>query len=90
MLDEAGFAFLVLTGEDLGEAGESRPRENVIHEVGLFQGRLGFNRAIVLQEDGCSTFSNIHGLTVIRFRKDDLFSCSERIRDVLQREGLIA
>jgi hypothetical protein len=32
------------------------------HEVGLFQGRLGFEKAIVLLEDGCEEFSNIKGL----------------------------
>ena len=30
-----------------------KARMNVIHEVGLFQGRLGFERAIVLLEEGC-------------------------------------
>ena len=35
---------------------------NVIHEVGLFQGRLGANKAIILLEDGCEEFSNIQGL----------------------------
>jgi predicted nucleotide-binding protein len=34
---------------------------NVIHEAGLFQGRLGFERAIILLEDGCEEFSNIQG-----------------------------
>ena len=42
---------------------------NVVHETGLFQGRLGFNKAIVLMEDGCDEFSNIHGLTQIRVTK---------------------
>lgn len=42
MLNEATFAFLVLTGEDQRMDGELTARMNVIHEVGLFQGRLGF------------------------------------------------
>ncbi len=28
----------------------------LVHEVGLFPGRLGMGRAIVLVEDGCQTF----------------------------------
>lgn len=42
MLDRAAFAFLVMTAEDEQADGKIRARENVVHEVGLFQGRLGF------------------------------------------------
>jgi hypothetical protein len=62
----------------------------VIHETGLFQGRLGFKRAIILLEDGCAKFSNIDGLTYIRFPKDSLKPAYEEIRRVLEREGLCA
>jgi len=89
MLDDACFAFLVLTAEDEHHDGTIHARENVIHEVGLFQGRLGFRRAIVLLEDGCAEFSNIHGLTQIRFPKGDIRAKSEEIRRVLEREGII-
>ena len=67
MLDEASIAFLILTGEDIHNDGELHARENVIHELGLFQGRLGFTRAIILLEENVKEFSNIHGLNQIRF-----------------------
>jgi hypothetical protein len=67
MLDEASIAFLILTGEDMHNDGELHARENVIHELGLFQGRLGFTRAIILLEENVKEFSNIHGLNQIRF-----------------------
>lgn len=89
MLDTACFAFLVMTAEDEQPNGELRARMNVVHEVGLFQGRLGFNKAIILLEEGCQEFSNIHGLTQIRFPKNDIMSKSEDIRQVLEREGII-
>jgi hypothetical protein len=38
----------------------------------LFQGRLGFDRATVLLEEGCEKFSNIHGLGRIRFPKGNI------------------
>jgi hypothetical protein len=38
----------------------------VIHEVGLFQGKLGFERAIVLLEKSVHEFSNILGINQIR------------------------
>jgi hypothetical protein len=69
MLEESTMAFLIMTGEDLTVAGELHPRLNVVHEAGLFQGRLGFHRAIVCLEEGVTEFSNIHGVEQIRFAK---------------------
>jgi predicted nucleotide-binding protein len=48
MLDQADFAFLILTGEDERATGGFNPRLNVVHEAGLFQGKLGFKKAIIL------------------------------------------
>ena len=90
MLDSAGFAFLVMTAEDEQSDGKVRARENVVHEVGLFQGGLGFERAIVLLEDGCEEFSNITGLGQIRFPKGNISAALEEIRMTLEREGLLA
>lgn len=89
MLNSAVFAFLVMTAEDEQVDGSVRARENVIHEVGLFQGKLGLHRAVVLLEDCCTEFSNIHGLGQIRFPKDNIMACSEEVRRVLEREGLL-
>jgi predicted nucleotide-binding protein len=89
MLSSCSFAFLLMTAEDEYSDGSRHARENVIHEIGLFQGRLGFERAIVLVEDGCSEFSNIEGLTQIRFPHSNVLAQSEEIRRVLEREGHI-
>ncbi len=90
MLNDAGFAFLIMTGEDEVGDGKLRARENVVHEVGLFQGKLGFEKAIVLLEEGCEEFSNIEGLGQIRFPQGNLGAASEEIRKVLEREGIIS
>lgn len=89
MLDLCGFAFLVMTSEDEHHDGSMHARENVIHEAGLFQGKLGLRKAIILLEDGCKEFSNIVGLGQIRFSKANISSCFEEIRRVLERERLI-
>jgi len=52
-LDRCSFAVCVLTAEDATEDGRRLPRQNVIHEVGLFQGRYGFDRVLLLVEEGC-------------------------------------
>ncbi|WP_019970239.1 TIR domain-containing protein [Mycobacterium sp. 141] len=69
--------------------GGFRARQNVIHEVGLFQGRLGFDKAIVMVEEGCDDFSNIHGLTQIRYPKGNISAKFHEIRGVLERENLV-
>ena len=89
MLKSASMAFLVMTAEDERQDGTSHARLNVVHEAGLFQGRLGFNRAIVLLEEGCEEFSNIDGLGQLRFAKGEIGSKFEEIRRVLEREGLL-
>ena len=89
MLDNASMAFLVCTAEDEYADSTQHARENVIHEAGLFQGRLGFERAIILLEEGCAEFSNIHGLGQIRFPKGNISAKFEEIRTVLEREGIM-
>jgi predicted nucleotide-binding protein len=89
LLLRCNFAFLVLTAEDEHADGTHHARENVIHEVGLFQGRLGFRKAIIMLEQGCATFSNIHGLTYIGFSKNRLRMAFEDVREVLERESII-
>jgi hypothetical protein len=90
MLDSAAIAFLVMTGEDEQLDGSLHARMNVVHEAGLFQGRLGFTKAIVLLEEGCEGFSNIEGLGQIRFPKGNIQAAFEEIRRVLEREEVIS
>jgi predicted nucleotide-binding protein len=89
MLDAAAIAFLIMTGEDEQPDGKLRARMNVVHEAGLFQGRLGFTRAIVLMEEGCEAFSNIEGLGQIRFPTGNIKAAFEEIRQVMERESLL-
>ncbi len=90
MLDNAAIGLLVLTAEDEQADSARHPRLNVVHEAGLFQGRLSFSRAIVMLEDGCQEFSNIEGLGQIRFPAGNISASFERVREVLEREGLLS
>ena len=82
-------ALLVATAEDEHADGTRTARLNVVHEIGLFQGKLGFTKAIVLLEDGCEEFSNIHGIGQIRFPTGDIAAVFGDVRRVLEREGLL-
>lgn len=86
LLNESSFAILVMTGEDVMNDGSIRTRQNVIHEVGLFQGRLGFTKAIVLKEDGTEEFSNIHGVHQIRYSKGNIKETFGDVLSVLSKE----
>lgn len=86
MLGKSSFACLVLTAEDEMADGTMRARQNVIHEAGLFQGRLGFSRAIVLLEEGAEEFSNIHGIQQIRFAKGNIKETFGEVLATLRRE----
>ena len=90
MLDQSSFAFLVMTSEDEQGDGNFNPRMNVVHESGLFQGRLGFEHAIILLEEGCQDFSNIHGLGRIHFKKGEISTSFEEVRRVLEKEKIIS
>jgi predicted nucleotide-binding protein len=86
MLNESSFALLVLTGEDIQADGSIHARENVIHEVGLFQGKLGFRKAIILLEDEVNEFSNIIGIDQIRFKKGNIKEVFGEIIGTINRE----
>lgn len=86
MLDCSSFAILVMTGEDTMEDGTVRARQNVIHETGLFQGRLGFTKAVVLKEEGTEEFSNIHGVNQIRYTQGNIKETFGDVLAVLNRE----
>ncbi|WP_175008106.1 nucleotide-binding protein [Cellulosimicrobium sp. TH-20] len=86
MLSRSTIAFLVMTGEDETAEGESRARQNVVHEVGLFQGKLGFPRAIAVVEDGVEVFSNLDGVQQIRYAKGHPKSAVSDILATIRRE----
>ena len=86
MLNKSSFAILVMTGEDETASGELRARQNVVHEAGLFQGKLGFNRAIALVENGVETFSNIGGIQQIRFEIGQIRVAFGDVLATLKRE----
>lgn len=63
------YAVIVMTGDDITEDGEARARENVIHELGFFQGRYGRSRVCLLHEEGVNIPSNLGGVAYCSFPK---------------------
>lgn len=88
-LDNSSLAILVMTAEDETAEGNSRARQNVIHESGLFQGRLGFDKVIILKQDGLEEFSNIAGLQYIPFTNDNIEQCFYELQRKFKKLGII-
>lgn len=86
MTYKSSFALLVMTGDDKDESGTLKARPNVVHEIGLFQGRLGFSKAIILIEEGTDEFSNISGIQQLRFSKGNIKEIFGDVLATLKRE----
>ncbi|MEG9328989.1 TIR domain-containing protein [Salinimicrobium catena] len=86
MLIKSSFAVLIMTAEDEQADGTMNARSNVIHEVGLFQGKLGFNKAIVALEKGTNLFSNLDGIHQLRFSSGNIKEIFGDVVAVINRE----
>lgn len=86
MLVSSSFAILVMSAEDKDAEGNFHARANVIHELGLFQGKIGFSRAIVLLEEETQEFSNIYGIQQVRFSKGNVRETFGDVLATIKRE----
>ena len=86
MLVSSSFAILVMSAEDEDAEGNFHARANVIHELGLFQGKLGFSRAIMLLEEETQEFSNIHGIQQVRFSRGNIRETFGDVLATIKRE----
>jgi predicted nucleotide-binding protein len=71
---EAGFAVVLLTGDDVGGVDKAslrpRARQNVVMELGLFMGLLGRSGVVALCEEGVERPSDIDGVLYLSFAED--------------------
>ncbi len=67
--DRCSYAVVVMTGDDETPGDAPRARQNVMHEIGFFQGKFGLPSVSLLYEEGTEVPSNIHGLVYIPFPK---------------------
>jgi predicted nucleotide-binding protein len=76
-----------MTGEDKQEDGSVRARENVIHELGLAQSRLGSSSAIMLLEDGTNEPSNVEAIDQLRFKSGRIKETFGDVVAAIRRES---
>lgn len=75
-------AIVLLTKDDETKDGGLRARQNVIHEIGFFQGKYGRDKVVLLCEQGVEIFSNISGILRIEFSAEHF----EQVYEDLRRE----
>ena len=89
-LEQCVFAVMVVTADDSTPEGRRRGRQNVIHETGLFQSKLGFEKVALIVEEGVEGCSNLAGIDVITFKPRRIDQAFHALDAVLRREGLVA
>ncbi|MFB9237644.1 TIR domain-containing protein [Plantactinospora siamensis] len=86
-LERCSFAVCVLTAEDFAGDGRLLARQNVIHEVGLFQGRHGFDRVLVLAEEGCDFVPASADPYTITFPRHGISSAFYQLDEMIRAQG---
>ncbi|AQY21025.1 nucleotide-binding protein [Riemerella anatipestifer] len=61
---------------------ELQPRDNILFELGLFIGRLGLNNCAFLIDKDIKLLSDIKGISLARFNRDDSSSFTKAITQV--------
>lgn len=87
--NESKFAVIIMTAEDETKEEKIRARQNVIHEIGFFQGKLGFEKVAILKEDIVEPFSNNDGFQYIEFSKNNIKQTFYDLQEMLKRENII-
>jgi sugar/nucleoside kinase (ribokinase family) len=83
-LEQCSYAVCVLTIEDTRGGNREWARQNVIHEVGLFQGRYGMHRVVLLVEEGCGFVPIAPAEQVVHFPRGAIESTFWRVRRAIR------
>lgn len=78
MIAEASVAVIVMTAADRW-GDKKRARQNVVHELGFAQGRLGARNTIILVEEGIELFSNVESIQQVRFAAGEIFTREDEV-----------
>lgn len=84
MIATSHAAVLVLTRVDEMKDGSWRGRQNVVHEIGYAQARLGWDRVVVVVEEGVEIPSNLDGTMQVRYRRGQISSIEGQVAAALR------
>jgi sugar/nucleoside kinase (ribokinase family) len=89
-LERCSLSVCVLTVEDLTGDGRKFARQNVIHEIGLFQGKHGFDRVVLLVEEGCDFVPQAAVPYTINFPHNRIYSAFYKLAEIIKSHGFPA
>jgi sugar/nucleoside kinase (ribokinase family) len=89
-LERCSLSVCVLTAEDVTDDGRTFARQNVIHEVGLFQGQHGFDRVVLLVEDGCDFVPQAAVPYAIHFPRNRINHTFYQLAEIIKSLGFPA
>lgn len=89
LLSAATFAILILADEDDSKDEKFRILQNIIYETGLMQGKLGFDKVIILRQEGMEETNILTGVKYIKFSGDIIEQTFYELNRVLKSEGMI-
>ena len=78
-------AFLVMTGEDIGQSHGADLRLNLVHEAGIFECRIGFGNTTLLLDQGVQGLSHMHGIAQLRFPAGNIAEAFGEVSAALMR-----
>ena len=78
----------LLTKDDEQKDDAARARQNVIHELGFFQGKYGRKNVVLLAERGVELFSNISGIVRIDLEPAHFESVFDPLRREIESSSL--
>jgi predicted nucleotide-binding protein len=87
---QCSFAAILLTKDDELKNDTVRARQNVIHELGFFQGKYGRKNVVLLAERGVELFTNISGIVRIEFEPGHFESIFDPLRLEIEGSSLFA
>ena len=89
-LERCSLAVCILTAEDFTSDGRKSARQSVIHEVGLFQGRHGFDRVVLLVEEGCDFVPEAAVPYTIYYPKNRVNRTFYQLAEIIKAHGFPA
>jgi sugar/nucleoside kinase (ribokinase family) len=89
-LERCRLSVCVLTAEDLTGDGRKYARQNVIHEVGLFQGQHGFDSVVLLVEEGCDYVPQAASPYTIYFPHNKIQQTFYQLAEIVKAHGVPA
>ena len=86
VMPKSRFAILVLTREDVETEGELATQLNIVRLAGLFQGRLGFTRVLLLLEECATLLPGVKDLPLLVFPEGNPLAVWPKILAILENE----